>query len=59
MKNLGNAKYILGMCITHGRTSNGCSYLFQSEYISKILERFNIERAKYLSTLLTMHVNIE
>ena len=49
MKDLGNAKHILGMRITRDR-SNGCIYLSQSEYVCKILKRFNMENAKPLST---------
>ena len=33
-------------------------YLSQSTYVSKILKRFNIESAKPLSTILSMHVNL-
>ena len=45
MKNLGNAKQILSMHITHDM-SNGCIYLSQSKYISKIFKRFNMESEK-------------
>ena len=57
MKDLGNAKHILGMRITRDR-SNGCIYLSQSEYVCKILKRFNMENAKPLSTPLSMHVKL-
>ena len=57
MKDLGNAKHILGMRITRDR-SNGCIYLSQSEYVCKILNRFNMENAKSLSTALSMHVKL-
>ena len=57
MKDLGNAKHILGMRITRDR-SNGCIYLSQSKYVCKILKRFNMENAKPLSTPLSMHVKL-
>ena len=62
MKNLGNAKHILRMSITLDLItrdrSNGCIYLSQSEYVCKILKRFNMENAKPLSTPLSTHVKL-
>ena len=62
MKNLGNAKHILRMSITLDLItrdrSNGCIYLSQSEYVCKILKRFNMENAKPLSTPMCMHVKL-
>ena len=57
MKNLKTAKYVLAIRIVHDR-SNGCIYLSQSEYLCKILKRFNIESAKPLNTPLSMHVKL-
>ena len=57
MKNLGNAKHILNMCITHDRI-NGCIYLPQFEYVCKILKKFNMKNAKPLSIPLSMHVKL-
>ena len=57
MKDLGNAKRILGMCITRDR-SNECIYLSQYDYAYKVLKRFNMENAKPLSTPLSMHVKL-
>ena len=57
MKDLGDAKHILGMRITRDR-SKRCIYLSQAEYISKVLMRFNMENAKPLSTPLPTYVNL-
>ena len=57
MKDLGNAKHILGMHITRDR-SNGCIFLSQFEYVCKILKRFNMENAKLLRTPLSMQAKL-
>ena len=57
MKSLGTAKHICGMHTTQER-SNECTYLSQSEYVCKILKKFNMESAKPLSTPLSMHVKL-
>jgi hypothetical protein len=57
MKDLGDAKHILGMRITRDR-SKRCIYLSQAEYISKVLKRFNMESAKPLSTPLPTYVKL-
>jgi len=45
MKNLGEAKKILGMEITRDRDS-GRLWLLQENYILKVLERFNMTEVK-------------
>ena len=57
MKDLGDARHILGMRITRDR-SKRCIYLSQVEYISKVLKRFNMENAKPLSTPLPTYVKL-
>ena len=49
MKDLGEAKKILGMEITRGRGS-GRFWLFQENYVLKVLERFNMEEARPVTT---------
>ncbi|KAL6333534.1 hypothetical protein AAG906_028719 [Vitis piasezkii] len=48
MKDLGAAKQILGMRIIRDKT-NGTLKLSQSEYVKKVLSRFNINEAKPLN----------
>ena len=51
MKDLGEAKKILGMEITRDRGS--CKlYLSQENYIFKVLERFNMAEVRPITTLL-------
>nr|GEZ14181.1 retrovirus-related Pol polyprotein from transposon TNT 1-94 [Tanacetum cinerariifolium] len=47
MKDLGNTKYCLGLQIKH--MPNGI-LVHQSNYIETVLKRFNMDKAKYLST---------
>ena len=49
MKDLGAAKHILGMQITRDRESKKL-WLSQETYIERILERFNMQHAKPVST---------
>ena len=49
MKDLGDAKQILGMRITRDKEA-GKLLLSQSDYIEKVLKRFNMENAKPVST---------
>ena len=57
MNDLGSAKQILGMKISHDR-KNGKLMLSQENYIEKVLERFNMNKAKVVSTLLACHFKI-
>ena len=54
MKDLGAAKKILGIKIRKDRAL-GRLWLSQSCYVGKVLERFNIENTKPLSTPLANH----
>ena len=57
MKDLGDAKKILGMRIT--RDMKNCKLtLYQSEYIEKVLERFKMQDAKPVSTHLASHFKL-
>ena len=49
MKDLGVAKQILGIRIIRDKT-NGILKLSQSEYVKKILNKFNMNEAKPVST---------
>ncbi|KAM0949981.1 putative RNA-directed DNA polymerase [Dioscorea sansibarensis] len=49
MKDLGPAKHIVGMRITGDRTSKKL-WLSQGKYIEKVLQRFNMAKAKAVST---------
>ena len=57
MKDLGAAKKILGMRITWDR-KNRTLNLSQSEYIKKVLKRFNMQDAKVVSTPLASHFRL-
>ena len=57
MKDLGAAKQILGMRIIRDKT-NGTLKLSQSEYMKKILSRFNMNEAKLVSTPLGSHFKL-
>ena len=57
MKDLGDAKQILGMRIIRDR-ANGTLKLSQLEYVKKILNRFNMNEAKLVSTLLGSHFKL-
>ena len=57
MKDLGAAKKILGMKITRNRKNRKLT-LSQGEYIEKVLERFNMQDAKPVSTPLATHFKL-
>ncbi|CAJ2658330.1 unnamed protein product [Trifolium pratense] len=57
MKDLGPAKQILGMRISRDR-KNGKLWLSQHNYIEKVLERFNMSKAKPVSTPLAGHLKL-
>ena len=57
MKDLGAAKKILGMKITRDRKNRKLT-LSQGEYIEKVLERFNMQDAKPVSTPLATHFKL-
>nr|CAN76388.1 hypothetical protein VITISV_037906 [Vitis vinifera] len=57
MKDLGAAKQILGMRIIRDK-ANGTLKLSQSEYVKKVLSRFNMNEAKLMSTPLGSHFKL-
>ena len=57
MKDLGAAKQILGMRIIRDKV-NGTLKLSQSEYVKKVLSRFNMNEAKPVSTPLGIHFKL-
>ena len=57
MKDLGAAKKILGMRITQDRKNSTLNFS-QSEYIKKVLKRFNIQDAKAINTSLANHFRL-
>ncbi|RVW83922.1 Retrovirus-related Pol polyprotein from transposon TNT 1-94 [Vitis vinifera] len=57
MKDLGAAKKILGMRIIRNKT-NGTLKLSQSEYVKKVVSRFNMNEAKPVSTPLGSHFKL-
>jgi hypothetical protein len=57
MKDLGDAKKILGMRITRDRKNRKLT-LSQGEYIEKVLERFRMQNAKPVSTPLASHFKL-
>ncbi|KAE8691518.1 Vacuolar-sorting receptor 1 [Hibiscus syriacus] len=57
MKDLGAAKQILGMRIKRD-TKSGTLMLSQTEYINKVLSRFNMQNAKPVSTPLGVHFRL-
>lgn len=54
MKDLGNAKRILGMEIERDR-SNSILFLHQSSYVSKVLKKFGIHDCKSITLPLASH----
>ena len=54
MKDLGSTKQILGMKISH----DGKVWLSQESYIEKVLERFNMSKAKTVCSPLAGHLNL-
>ncbi|RVX16095.1 Retrovirus-related Pol polyprotein from transposon TNT 1-94 [Vitis vinifera] len=57
MKDLGVSKQILGMRIIRDK-ANGTLKLSQSEYVKKVLSRFNMNEAKPVSTPLGSHLKL-
>ena len=57
MKDLGAVKQILGMRIIRDK-ANGTLKLSQSEYVKKVLSRFNMNEAKPVSTPLGSHFKL-
>ena len=57
MKDLGAAKQILGMIITRDMKKHILT-LSQSEYVEKVLERFNMHNEKPVSTPLARHFKL-
>ena len=57
MKDLGGAKKILGMRITRDR-AKGILKLSQAEHVRKVLSRFNMDKAKPISTPLGSHFKL-
>jgi hypothetical protein len=57
MKDLGPAKKILGMQITRDK-QKGTLQLSQTEYINRVLQRFNMDNAKPVSTPLASHFRL-
>ena len=57
MKDLGAAKQIFGMIIIKDK-ANGTLKLSQSEYMKKILSKFNMNEAKPMSTSLGSHFKL-
>ena len=57
MKDLGAVKQILGMRIIRDK-ANGTLKLSQSEYVKRVLSRFNMNEAKPVSTPLGSHFKL-
>ena len=57
MKDLGNANHTLGIRIIRDRTKK-LLYLSQKDYVCKVLQRFNMEGGKVISTPLPPYVNL-
>ena len=57
MKDLGSAKQILEMRITRDR-AKGTLKLSQAEYVKKVLNRFNMDKVKPVSTPLGSHFRL-
>ena len=56
MKDIGLAKKILGMNISRDR-KNKKLWLSQEKYIEKVLQKFNMDKAKSVSSTLASHMN--
>lgn len=54
---LGAANQILGMRITRDKKNHELK-LSQAEYVEKVLNRFNMQDAKPINTLLTSHFRL-
>ena len=57
MKDFGPAKKILGIRIERDRASKKL-YMSQEQYIEKVLERFNMSKAKVVSSPLASHFKL-
>jgi len=57
MKDLGAAKQILGMRIIRDK-DKGILKLLQTEYVKKVLSRFNMDNAKPVSTPMGNHFKL-
>ena len=57
MKDLGAAQKILGMEIQRDRTA-GRIWISQAKYIQKVLEKFNMQEAKVVTTPLATHFKL-
>ena len=57
MKDLGSAKQILGMRITRDK-AKGTLKLSQVEYVKKVLNKFNMDKVKPMSTPLRSHFRL-
>ena len=57
MKDLGPAKKIIGIRIERDRASKKL-YMSQEQYIEKVLERFNMSKAKVVSSPLASHFKL-
>ena len=57
MKDLGLAKQILGIRIIRDRSLR-LIWLSQDNYIKKVLERFNMDKAKLVNCLLAGHFKL-
>ena len=57
MKDLGNARKILGMDIVRDRSKKKL-WLFQTDYIQKTLKKFRVENMKKVATPMAMHFKL-
>ena len=57
MKDLGPARHILGMKISRNRDKRQL-FLSQTDYIERVLEHFNMQSAKFASTLLPINLRL-
>ena len=57
MKDLGPTRHILGMKISRHREKQQL-FLSQTDYIGRVLERFNMQSAKSASTSLLIHLRL-
>ena len=57
MKDMGHAKQILAMRITRLRDKRKM-YLSKKKYIERVLERFSMKNAKYVSIPLAGHMKL-
>ena len=57
MKDLGASKQIIGLRITRDKV-NGTMKLLQTEYVKKVLSKFNMNEARLISTPLGSHFRL-